>query len=208
MGRRFCFHKRHGPGIIGGVVLGGAIMAAISPPLQQPLITRSGGKLSMVLPMPGQNIYLPPVCVKCGAPAADKPLVKTFYWHHPAIYLTIFAGLLVYVIVAAIVRKCVRVAVPLCPDHVQKRSVWVHLSWILPLVGVADAFVLPGFHVDPAVGVFLMIGLVFAGLVIWAIVGNPIKVKRIDANHCEFTGFCQTFLDQFPVAAQSMTPLY
>ena len=178
-------------------------MAAISPPLQHPLITRSGERLSMVLPMPGQIIYLPPMCVKCGAPATDKPLVKTFYWHHPALYLTIFAGLLIYVIIAAIVRKSVRVAVPLCPDHVQKRSLWVHLSWVLPLAGVADAFVLPQFHVDPSIGVFLMIGLLFAGLVIWAIVGSPIKVRKIDANHCEFSGFCERFLEQFPATTSS-----
>ena len=154
------------------------------------------------LPLPGQPVYLPPVCVKCGAPASGKPIEKTYYWHHPAIYLTILAGVLIYVIIAMIVRKSVRVAVPLCVEHQRKRSLWVTLSWVLPLVGVADAFVLPRFGVEPAWGILGAIVLGFVGLIIWAVVSNPIRPRSIDAFRAEFSGFCEPFLEQFPIASR------
>lgn len=179
-------------------------MAAILPSPQATPIVRSGANLFMALPLPGQIVYLPPACVKCGAPATSKPVVKTFYWHHPALYLTILAGLLIYVIIAMIVRKSVRVAVPLCAEHVQKRSLWVHLSWVLPVVGIADAIILPSLNVDGGWVALLTIVLILSGLIIWAVVGNPIRVRSIDAYRAEFSGFCEPFLEQFPIATRPM----
>lgn len=179
-------------------------MATNLPSPEAPPIVRSGSNLFFALPLPGQPVYLPPVCVKCGAQATDKPVVKTFYWHHPALYLTIFAGLLIYVIVAVIVRKNVRVAVPLCANHVQKRSLWVNLSWVLPLVGIADAVILPSLNVDGGWVALLTVVLILAGLVIWAVVGNPIRPRSIDAFGAEFSGFCEPFLEQFPIATRSI----
>jgi hypothetical protein len=89
-------------------------------------------------PAPGQAAALPQLCVKCGAPADGKPVVKTFYWHNPAFYLIILAGVLIYVIVAMIVRKSIRVSVPLCAQHAHRRSIAVTLAWVLPLIGISS----------------------------------------------------------------------
>ena len=173
-------------------------MATFLPPPAAPAIVRSGSNLSIAVPMRGETVYLPPLCVKCGRPAAGKPVEKTFSWHRPAWYLLILIGLLVYVIVALVVRKSIRIGVPLCTEHAQRRSLWVTLSWVLPLIGIADAFVLPRFNVDPGWTVLITIVSLLSGLVIWAVVGNPIRPQSIDEFRAEFSGFCEPFLEQFP----------
>lgn len=172
-----------------------------------PAITRRGSRLIVPVPPPGQSAVLPAVtCIRCGAPAEGKPLTKTYFWHHPALYLIILAGVLIYLIVAVIVRKSIKVAVPLCAQHRQRRSIGVTLAWVLPVIGIADAFILPQFNVDTGIVVLVVTVLILAGIVIWAVVGSPIRPRKIDQFCGEFTGFCETYLQQFPefVAPQPM----
>jgi hypothetical protein len=174
-------------------------MATFIPQPNAPQIVRSGSHVFIALPPEGQAVYLPPFCVKCGQPATDKPIVKRFSWHQPAYFLLILVGLLIYVIVALIVRKTIRVGVPLCAQHAQRRSLWLTLAWVLPVIGIADAFVLPRFNVDPGWIVSLVVMFVLAGLVIWAVAGNPIRPRSIDSFSAEFSGFCDLFLEQIPI---------
>jgi hypothetical protein len=173
-------------------------MATFLPQPSAPEIVRSGSHLFIALPPAGQVVFLPALCVKCGRPATDKPVVKTLSWHHPALYLLLLFALLLYLIVALIVRKTIRVGVPLCEQHAQRRSVWVMLAWVLPVIGIADAFVLPRFNVDPGWIALVAVVFVLAGLVIWAVVSNPIRPQAIDSFSAEFSGFCEPFLEQFP----------
>lgn len=173
-------------------------MAAYAPvPISTP-IARDGKKLIVIAAMPGQIIPLPPPCVKCGAPANGKPVTKTFYWHHPALYLVALAGLLIYAIIATIVRKSIRLTVPLCASHAQKRSMAVILSWVIPLIGVADAFILPNLGMDGGVVVLITIACLLTGLIIWAVVSYPIRPRYIDQRCGVFTGVCEEYLQQFP----------
>ncbi len=174
-------------------------MATFVPQPNAPQIVRSGSHLFISLPPQGQVVDLPPMCVKCGQPAMEKPIVKTFSWHHPGFYLLILVGVLIYVIVALIVRKTIRVAVPLCAQHKQRRSVWVTLAWVLPLIGIADGFVLPRlFDLDPGWIGLIVVVCVLTGLIIWAVASNPIRPQSIDNFSAEFSGFCDPFLEQFP----------
>jgi len=163
-------------------------------------ITRQGSKLLIPIPYSKGVVVLPRLCVRCGAAANGRPVERVFYWHHPAIYLAIFAGLLIYVILAVVVRKGMKVRVPLCAQHSQRRNVLVTLAWVLPLIGIADAFVLPRFNVDGGVVALLCVALVLSGLVLWSVASNPIRPKFIDATRGEFTGFCEAYLQQFPEA--------
>ena len=173
-------------------------MSAYAPaPICNP-ITRDGKKLIVPTAMPGLTIPLPPPCVKCGAPANGKPVTKTFSWHHPALYLVALVGLVIYVIVAMIVRKSIRLTVPLCASHAQKRSMAVILSWVIPLIGVADAFILPNLGMDGGVAVLITIACLLTGLIIWAVVSYPIRPRYIDQYRAEFTGLCEAYLQQFP----------
>jgi hypothetical protein len=171
-------------------------MATLAPALQP--ISRRGSKLIIPAPPSGQAAILPPPCIRCGAPADGKPVEKTFYWHHPAVYLAILAGLLIYVILALVLRKGIRVRVPLCADHAKRRSIAITLAWVLPLVGIADVAILPQFNVDGGVVALIAVVLILTGLVIWAVVANPIRPSRIDQFQGEFSGFCPVYLQQFP----------
>lgn len=78
-------------------------------------------------------------------------------------------------IVALMVRKTVLVGVPLCPHHAQRRKIWITLDWVLPVIGIADAFILPRSDVDPGWIIFLVVTFILAGLVIWVCASNPIR---------------------------------
>jgi len=174
-------------------------MAGFAPGVPLSPITRRESRLIIPVPPPGQSAVLPPaMCIRCGAPADGKPLTKTYFWHHPALYLLLLGPILIYIIVAMIVRKSIRVTVPLCARHRQRRSVAVTLAWVLPLVGIADAIILPQFNVDAGIVVLICVGLIVAGIVIWAVVATPIRPKKIDQFYGEFSGFSETFLQQFP----------
>lgn len=173
-------------------------MAGLAPAPVSSAILRRGSKLIIPAPAPGQPVILPAPCIRCGAPADGKPVTKTYAWHHPAIYLTILAGVLIYVIVAVIVRKLMKVTVPLCARHAQRRSIAVILAWVLPLIGIADIVILSQFNVNGGVIALIAIALIFAGIILWAVVGMPIRPSFIDQFRGEFSGFCKDYLQQFP----------
>jgi len=84
--------------------------------------------------------HLPPRCVKCNAATAEQPLKRKLYWHPPAYYLLIFISLLVYVIVAIIVRKKGSVHVSLCSEHLRRRKYFMIGGWVGSFVALAIAF--------------------------------------------------------------------
>jgi hypothetical protein len=72
------------------------------------------GKLVVVR----HNCALPARCVKCNAPVASQSYKKrTFYYHHPLLVLLIFLWVLIYLIVALLVRKRATHQLGLCPAH-------------------------------------------------------------------------------------------
>jgi hypothetical protein len=107
---------------------------------------------------------------------------------------------LIYVIVALIVRKSIRVSVPLCAQHAQRRSIAVTLAWVLPLIGIADIFVLSQFNVDGGIIALVTTAFILARILIWAVVENPIRPTLVDSAHGEFTGLSARFLEHVPDA--------
>lgn len=138
----------------------------------------------------------PPVCIKCGAAVTTQPAVKPFYWHPPAWYLLILVNLLVYVVVAMIVRKRFDVAVPLCDAHLARRRT---LRWTAGGLLAASAalfavtFVLGKDGPEP----FTCVGSVlsfFASFIVFAVGERTLLPKRIDEESAEFGGVCNAFL--------------
>jgi hypothetical protein len=97
--------------------------------------------------------------------------------------------------------------VPLCAHHAQRRSTAIILAWVLPLIGIADVAILPQFNVDGGVVALIAVVLILTGLVIWAVVANPIRPTLIDQYHGEFTGFCQAYLQLVPEWVQPVVTL-
>jgi phage shock protein PspC (stress-responsive transcriptional regulator) len=173
-------------------------MASFIPALPVFPITRDGAKLVIPVAMALPMALLPPVCVKCGAPADGKPVEKTFYWHPQWLYVLIFIGVLIYAIAALVMRKQMRVRVPLCRRHAERRSGLLILAGVLPVIGFADTFILPSYGVDTALVVLVVVAFILAGLVLWAVAGSPIRPTLIDQYQGIFTGCCLPFLLQFP----------
>lgn len=153
----------------------------------------------------GKKLYLPrfaslpPNCVKCGQ-AAKKPYRKKFYWHAPWLYiLIVFPGLLIYAIVALIVRKSIELDVPLCDYHHgsirQKRLIGAIL-----LLGCIPGGMVMNMALGFSEGTAWLAGVVafIAGLVFFSVAGSVMAPKKIDDAHAEFGGVAAEFLQFLP----------
>ena len=134
-------------------------------------------------------------CVKCGDVPTSAPLI-TFSWHTPLIFLSIFAGVVLYLILALLLRQSVSFRVGLCQRHASLRRAWSVGAWI----GLV-AF-LGGFFVAAAMesGIPLLV-VNLPGLIL-AIVGSRLAttlrpiVIRDGVGH--FTGACPSYLESIP----------
>src|SRR5262245_52282652 len=88
----------------------------------------------VVIPVFG--VRFPNRCVVCNEPSV-KRLQRKLYWHHQAIYSLICAGILIYAIVALIVRKAAHFEIGLCEAHVKRRRNGILLGWIGFLASLA-----------------------------------------------------------------------
>lgn len=142
---------------------------------------------------------LPHRCVKCNGPAQDPTKRRTYYWHSPGLYVLIFIGLVIYAIVAMIVRKSVKVEPALCAEHKRQRRNKILFAW----GGVLGSFVVPfvlGAVLPPDNGWIVLVGiLMFFGSVIYGFAAPRILwPKRIDENEARLGGCGEEFLDSLP----------
>lgn len=153
---------------------------------------RQGRKL--ILRHGGQ---LPHRCVKCNAPAVTPIKQRKVYWHHPAVYLAFLLNILIYIIVALIVRKSAKVAPGLCPAHQRRRTVGLLIGWIgVPLTLVA--FIGGAAGDAPLVAVAGLVGLL-AAIIAALILARIVIPSRIDKEYATLKGCGDAFLDSLPV---------
>ena len=139
---------------------------------------------------------VPDRCVVCNGPAVKK-IRKKLFWHHPALYILIPMGLIIYLIVAMAVRKMVIVNLGLCEKH-QKRAV---LDKLFTLAAVIGGFLMifggAIYHAPPMIVAGIL--AIFLGLFYIAI-RNIVSVKSIDgAGIARVKGAGKKFLDSLPV---------
>lgn len=139
---------------------------------------------------------LPGRCIKCNAPAELPMRHARFYWHHPALYLAVFAGLLLYLVIALFVRRRTPVTIGLCARHVQRRRA----SLALAFAGVALAIGLivmgaqrERFHV-----LFGGTAVLLASVIVGIIGSRLLVVTRIGENYTRFRGAGAEFLATLP----------
>ena len=73
---------------------------------------------------------LPPRCVKCNEAALQPMKPRKLYWHHPGWFLLVFVNVLIYIIVALIVRRRAEVTYGVCAKHRLRRRVFIAVGWI------------------------------------------------------------------------------
>lgn len=156
------------------------------------MLWRSGRVLVM-----GQGATLPDRCVKCNAPAHGQRLARKLYWHNPYLYLLILASILIYAIVAIIVRKKARVEIGICDSHRSQRRLAIGLGWLLGLGGLVLFIV--GVSNDWHVGIDLLCLAAFiVGMVLGFAKGPVVSAKRIDPQFVWIKGVCPAYLDTLP----------
>lgn len=143
-----------------------------------------------------RDAVLPYRCVKCNQ-ETDRRLKRRLTWHHPALYLIILVALLIYLIVALIVRKVAVVEVGLCEEHLAKRRRNVLITWALVLLG-AGGFVLAIMNEDPT---YLLGGFVlFIAAIIYGLVAvRVVAPSKIDNQYVWLKGVNKDYLEELPL---------
>ena len=176
--------------------------ASLAAPSSQPTGSRSDGvtawrnqKVLVMIP----DTQLPPRCVKCNAPAEEPTKIRKVYWHHPAIYLVILINLVIYAIVAAIVRRRALVAAGLCVAHKKRRRLAILTAWTsfiagVGLLGWATRESTGDGAAFAAAGVAAFLGAILAGI----IAARVVYAKKIDKDLVWLKGCGAEFLDSLP----------
>lgn len=179
---------------------------AYAAPASQPTglaIWRRGDQLLTV-----RDIHLPPTCVKCNRPEA-KRIRKDVYWHEQWLYLTILAGVLVYAILALVLRKKATYSCGLCEEHARRRSINILVTWLIVGAGVVSLFLgftgvsgAWGSHLEDTLVWFIPLGflLLVVGALYSVFTLPVLKPKRVDEHYAHYVGCDDTFLRQFPEA--------
>jgi len=165
-----------------------------------PSAYRDGNNL--VIP---RGSVLPANCVKCGAPA-ERPWNKEFSWHTPWLFLLFvltLLGAVLYLVIAMIIRKKIKLAVPLCDLHHAERRRYMMIGVIL-LVGCIPfgwfSYGVLGLSDDAGFGIGFL--AFFAGLIFCSIGANTIRPKSIDEQKAVFAGISPEFLMLLPERPQ------
>lgn len=162
-----------------------------SPALTPALAMRRGKNL--IVP---RSASLPAFCLKCGA-EASTPWRKKFYWHNPWLYLIILINLLIYAIVAVIVRKQMELNLPLCDTHHSDRRRY-RLLGALMLIAFVPAGLVLGANFSKTLGWVTGTLMFVAGLIFWAMSNLGINPTKIDEAGGVFRGVSKNFLDMLP----------
>lgn len=167
--------------------------AAIGPPFQG--LWRQGKVLVMHKLAP-----LPDICLKSNQPATRR-LKRKLQWHHPAISVTILAGLLVYVILAMILTKRATIHMALTEEWFAIRWRRILYAWgvvlasvVLFIAGVTfidqTNSLLPAFVIIGAVVLFL------GGLIYGQYAPSLVSPQRMTDDYIWLKGVHPDFLDR------------
>jgi hypothetical protein len=104
---------------------------------------------------------------------------RSVHWHPPAYYLLVCAGLLLYAIVALIVRKTATLHLGICEEHKNKRRRSIAIAWSLVAAAIVLLVVsaLTNEGAFAGVAVLLILGAIIFGIVTTQLVA-PVKIDQ------------------------------
>jgi len=142
-----------------------------------------------------KDAELPNRCIKCNQPASQR-LKRKLTWHHPALYIIAPLALLIYLIVAMVVRKQATVLVPLCELHLANRRRAVLITWAIFILAIAS-FAAAIFLSE---NTFILVGVVFifAAIIYGVIALRVVAPSKIDEYYVWLTGISKGYLETLP----------
>ncbi|HEY0505297.1 MAG TPA: hypothetical protein VGD42_17580 [Lysobacter sp.] len=138
---------------------------------------------------------LPGRCIKCNEPA-EQLTGRSFYWHHPGLYVVALLNLLIYAVIALVVRKRTRVTVGLCRRHRSRRLLSLAVATVGTATGLALLFM--AFADESYVVGAIGSAVTLASLVFGIVGARVLVVARIGENYTRFDGAGTEFLDTLP----------
>lgn len=150
-----------------------------------------------------RNAPLPDICLKSNQPAKWR-IRRNLQWHHPALTLSILAGVLVYLILAMCLTKRATIQLPLSEEWYQLRRRRIIFAWAAGLAGLAvfgSGFLLA---LEPGRGGFvwlLIVGLVvIVGALIYGQYATAlVRPQKITDQYIWLNGVHPDFLDRLEV---------
>lgn len=142
-----------------------------------------------------RDAELPPRCVKCNAPTSDR-MQRKLYWHPALVYLLLFIHVIVYLVVALMVRKQAVVDFAVCPEHRSKRRWAIATAWLL--VGGGIGVIFAPMIQNSSYLLFVAGLLILAGVFYGVWKGRMVYASRIEKDHVWLNGVCPEFLDNLP----------
>ncbi|AXK71889.1 hypothetical protein DWG18_06035 [Lysobacter sp. TY2-98] len=143
-----------------------------------------------------RGMDLPPRCIRCNAPAAGTPKRRTMYWHSSGWYVLILLNLVLYAIVALIVRKRVQLSPALCEPHRRRRRTLLAVGLVAFFGSLAAILGIEMADIDGPSWLFGL--LAFAALVATVINVRLVRVTHIDEGGARVVGFDRSYLDGLP----------
>jgi len=144
---------------------------------------------------------LPDRCVKSNRPANGRRLRRKLYWHHPAVFLAILAHLLIYIILALVLRKKATIHIGLSDEWFARRrrviataSCLMAVSVLLVILGIVGLETSDGSALLIVVGILLFIGAAIYGL----LCARMVAPTRITDTHVWLKGVHPDFLADLP----------
>ena len=139
---------------------------------------------------------LPARCVKCNADVQESLKRGRFYWHHPALFALVLLNVLIYVVVAMIVRRHADVTYGLCPFHRRRRSqgVFIGVGGILLSIGLL--FV--GIASSQSTLSLVAMPALLVSIVVSVVKGRTLMPVRIDKAGAQLKGCGEAFLASLP----------
>jgi len=139
---------------------------------------------------------IPHRCVKCNEPAEEPTKERTLYWYNPWLYLLVLISILVFAIVALIVRKKAVVSAGLCADHKRRRRNALTVAWIGVLAGTL--LLLLGVTESSSAAALTGVPLMLIAIVVGITLGRVVYPVRIDNDYVRLKGCGEHFLATLP----------
>jgi len=140
---------------------------------------------------------IPHRCVKCNDPVEEPTKTRKVYWHSPWLYLLLLINVLIFAIVAMVVRKKATVQAGLCALHKKRRRAVITIAWVGALLGIVLMYI--GAASAAGIGAVLFGTLVILGSIIFGMVaGRVVTPTRIDDRYVRLKGCGEAYLDTLP----------
>lgn len=173
-----------------GIVLQDGYVLPPPPPSTSTGLWHKGSKLVM-----SKGMTLPDRCVKCNV-QTNRKVKRKLSWHHPALFLLIIFGAVIYIGVALALRQEAVVYLGVCDEHY---STWRRniLITCLLIVGSLASFFLALKYSEPILALLGLV-LLFGGAIFGVIAAKLVTPAKIDKKLIWLKGINQDYLNSLP----------